>query len=333
MRLFRRNAEPSPDFWTWWDGARDRIAQAIEAGGIDRALVEEISKAVRAIDPRLAWELSKGRSSKHALTVTPEGNPLSRSAAVTWLASAPAPDATWEYFAARQASSSTDGVFVVEGVDIPIAETRAVTSWDPTRRRVSVRLWHPTFERSTEPFRQQVSFLILDNLLGEDDVERWIGRIDPATAPIGGRTPEELRDEVARHAAEPAGETWILGELEDHRGQVQIVMADAAMKRIDLPLSDQHVAVTIGLDGMPDQRVADALNAAEDELVALLGSRATLAGRTTTPFARVIHFVAEEPSEVRAVVGGWRDAHPAWRINLAIEHDPRWEFQRLLGLR
>ena len=51
----------------------------------------------------------------------------------------------------------------------------------------------------------RVGFLFLDNLLGEDDVERWIGEIDALDAPIEGRTPDELIAEVRRRAAEAPG--------------------------------------------------------------------------------------------------------------------------------
>ncbi len=336
MRFFKRGgSEPDVDFWTWWAGARPRVEQAIETGSFDRKLVDDMSKAVQSIDPRLAWEFSAGRRSKHALTISPEGNPMSRPAAVAWLAAAPPADATWEYFASRQPSNSTEGAFEVGGKHIKVSDMRAITAWDPTRRRLSVRLWHPVFGDAEEGLRQQVSFLLLDDLLGEDEVERWIGQIDVLDAPISGRTPDELRAEVARRAAEPAAGTWILGELADHRGQVTIVMADAALKRIDLPLADQHVTIRIGIEGggMPDDALAETLNAEEDRLTGLLDGVATPAGRTTTPGERVIHFVAEDLARVRAGIDAWATDAPDWRVKVDFQHDPTWEFQRELGVR
>ena len=63
-----------------------------------------------------------------------------------------------------------------------------------------------------------------DNLLGEDDVERWIGTIDVLTEPIQGRTPDELRSEVARRAVESSGESWVLAERSD--GAIVVANAD-----------------------------------------------------------------------------------------------------------
>lgn len=336
MRFFRRGgSEPSgADFWGWWTGARDRIANAIETQTFDAKLVDEITRAVKGVDPGLAWEFGSGRSSRHALSVTPEGNPEVRPAALRWLASAPPPDAVWEYHASRQSSASARGL-EIGGIRFDLDDTRAIASWDVTRRRVDVRLWHPGFEGAPEPLCQQVCFLFLDSLLGEDDVERWIGHIEPLAAASGGRTPEELKAEVVRRAQEPAGNTWILGQRQGAHGATGIVLADAALKRIDHPFADQHVALTVVLEGggMPDDALAAQLNAEEDRLAGLLAGAAVLAGRDTSPGERVIHFVAEDLVRVRAGIDAWAATAPKWRVKVDFQLDPGWEFQRELGVR
>ena len=142
MRLFRRAESETPaDFWAWWPGARDRVASAIETGNFHPTLIEEVSRAVRGVDPRLAWEFAPGRTAKHALCVTPEGNAEVRPAALRWLAGAPPVDATWEYHAAPQASPSRD-VLEVGGRRLALSEMRGISSWDESRQRLDVRLWH-----------------------------------------------------------------------------------------------------------------------------------------------------------------------------------------------
>lgn len=337
MRFFRRGSDAGAgdDFWTWWAAARGRIEAAIKAGEFDNRLVDDISRAVRKVHPNLAWELAKGQTSQHAFCVTPEGNAEVRPAALRWLASAPPPDETWEYHAARQAAAVGGGAIQVGGQTFDWDDMRAISSWDEHRQRLDVRLWHDGFATAPDQVRQQVAFLFLDNLLGEDEVERWIGQVDLLEAPTGGRTPEELRAEVARHAAEPPGETWVLGQGEGPGGVPVIVMADAGLKRIDLPFADQHVQVRIAIEGggMPSGELADQLNAEEDRLTGGLDGIARLAGRTTTPGERVIHYVAEDLDRVRAAIDGWAKDAPDWRVKVDFRHDPRWEFQRDLGVR
>ncbi len=334
MRLFRREPAPPGDFWTWWSGARDRLAQAISVGGIDEGLVGEISRAVLTIHPEMAWELAPGKTAQHAFCISPEGRAELRQIALRWLETAPPPDATWEYHASKQASPRPMRLDIA-GAQFDLDQMRAIGSWDASTRRLHVRLWHPQFERVSPEVRQQVGFLFLDNLLGEDDVERWIGQIDILDAPTGGRTPDEIRAEIERHKAEPTGdETWILGQIDGSDGPT-FVLANAALKRIDHPYADQHVSIGVVLEGergLPDDAEAARLNAEEDDLVGRFEGIAVYAGRTTRPGMRTMHFVAEDLERVRTTIDAWALDLPPRRIKVNFAHDIDWTFRHELGV-
>ena len=335
MRFFRRGAEQDGgDYWTWWAGARGRVEHAIENGAFSPALVDEISKAVRKVHPQMAWELAKGHQARHAFCMTPEGNPAVRPAALRWLASAPPPDATWEYHPARQASPMAGLTMEAGGHRFELDRMRAISSWDESRQRLDVRLWHDEFANAPLEVRQQVGFIFLDNLLGEENVERWVGQVDLLEQPSGGKTPDELRAEVERHAAEPAGDTWVLIQG-TYRGQPMFVMGDAGLKRIDHPFADQHAAIHIGIagGGLPDNELAEQLNGEEDRLAACLAGVAALACRATVPGERTIHFVAEDVAAVRAGIDAWAKDAPDWKVKVDLREDVSWEFLRELGLR
>ena len=345
MRFFKRgpaDAEPAGDFWSWWPTGRDRIAAAIATTGFGERLVEEISRAVRTIDPRMAWELAPGRTAQHAFCISPEGNAELRQVALRWLAAAPPPDATWEYHASKQAAPQLMGL-EIGNRQFDLEAMRVVDAWDPARRRLDVQLWHPAFAEAPDAVRMQVGFLFLDNLLGEDEVERWIGEIALDEAAAGGRTPAELKAEIATRSAEPSGdETWVLGER-TVGGQPEIVLADAGLKRIDHPFADHHVTIAIlfGADRFPTDAEAALLNAEEDDLVRRLGDDAILAGRTTVPGQRTLHFVAADPDAMRPSIDPWAaempdalsEGLPQRRLKINFEHDMDWAFQRDLGVR
>jgi hypothetical protein len=63
------------EFWKWWPGARDRIANAIVTGTFDNRLVNEITKYVRRVHPEMAWELQPGQQASHAFCLSSEGDP------------------------------------------------------------------------------------------------------------------------------------------------------------------------------------------------------------------------------------------------------------------
>lgn len=340
MRLFRRGTtEDAPaDFWAWWAGARDRVADGVETGGLAAAVVADISRAVKGVHRDMAWELGPGRGARHAFCISPEGDPALRQVALRWLRDAPPPDAIWEYHASKQAAPSMDTLQLeVGGQTFALAEMRAIASWDEARQRVDVRLWHPGFATAPDNVRIQVMFIFLDNLVGEDDVERWIGEIEALDAPSGGRTPDELRAEIGRHReADPTGDaSWILGERTARDGSTELVLFDAALKRIDHPFADLHVSLAIQLDGasgLPDDAEAERLNAEEDALVAGAAGVARFAGRTTTRGQRTLHFVAADETATKAAIDAWALDLPPRRIKVAFERDMRWEFRREFGL-
>ena len=336
MPFWKRDAAPDragtiAGFWSWWVTARDRVAASIESGAAD-SLVDELSQAVRRIHPKLAWELAPGRDARHALIVSAEGDLAVRPAALEWRAAAPEPDATWEYHASRQPGPL--GQLRVGATDVDLAGFRAITTWDENRERVGVRLWHPALAGAPEQVRGQVAFLFLDNLLGEDDVERWVGAIDALDAPLEGRTPDELRDEIRRRAAEATGESWVLASREDGRNRA-LIMVNAAIKPIDHAASSHHLTVTVerGLDQLAESGEAPELDEAEDRLVEALAVDGVVhVGHVTENRRRIIHFMCADPTSARAAADAWAAEQRRFGPRVDVSHDPQWAFRRELGL-
>lgn len=336
MRFFRRNAHVDTAasieaFWRWWASDRDRLAAAIADGALE-PWVEVISKHVHAIDRGLAWELSEGTTARHALVVSPEGDPALRRHARDWLAKAPPADATWEYSAARQPGPPL--VLQVGGLDVHLAEFRAIVSWDSARERVDLRLWHPALGDAPADARMRVAFLFLDNLLGEEDVERWIGSVEVREAPTGGRTPDELREEIARRAAEATGDQWTLAMIQDGRDEALAVL-NLTVKSIDHPDCRYHLNVTVarGLEQLSQSGETEALDAAEDRLVeALVAAGAVHLGHITTRRERRICFMCPDGDRATGTANAWAAEERGFGPRVEIKPDPGWEVQRALGI-
>jgi len=333
MRFFKgKSSGGAPEsiaaFWAWWASARDRVASGIADGSV-RGLVDEISHNVAAIDKRLAWELAKGASSQHALVVTPEGDPAVRSLALDWLASAPPPDAVWEYHASRQPSEF--GRMEMGGTSVDFEAYRAIAGWDDTRQRVDVRLWNPGLEAADPGLRLRAGFLFLDNLLGEDAVERWIGEIDVLEAPAEGRTPEELRAEIERRAADASGESWTLAQRSDGA----LIKVNAAVKPIDHPYRSTSLVVTVdrGMEQLSGSPELQELDEAEDRLVeAVEGADGVYVGHITERRRRVIQFMCADGDRAKEVAEAWCAAERRFGPKVATRSDPAWSFRREYGL-
>jgi Family of unknown function (DUF695) len=336
MRFFRRGEpEQSPidGFWAWWADARDRVAASIE-NGTPGDQVDAISSRVNRINDGLAWELARGANSKHALVVSPEGNPAIRSIALRWLAAAPPADATWEYYAARQPGAL--GMLEAGGVRLDLSDVRAIASWNSDRQRVHVRLWHPALEGQPDSTQSQVAFLFLDNLLGEETVERWIGAIDVLEAAIVGRTPEELRDEVKRQTAAADEESWTLATRADRKGEEAIVLVNTAIKPIDYPFHQHHAVVTVAAGAeylAANEGESDIVNEAEDRLVeAMAAASAVYLGRVTERRRRQIHFVCQDPDAAKSSAEAWAKTERRLQPAVQVRSEPGWSFRDELGL-
>ena len=316
-------------FWSWWSTAKDRIAAAIADRSLGRSpLVDEISANVHALHPDIAWELGRGRTAMHNLTVTVEGNLLLRRLTEQWLRSSPPPDQTWEYHASRQASAPMG--LEIGGKRFAPDEFRIASSFDESRERFDVVLFHPQFKKSDEKLVRQVLFLTLDECLGEDDVERWIGSIDSAKSAPGGAVPLlQFVAQVAGMRGKATGEQYTLGQGESRDGRPVIVSVNTALKQIDRLEHVFHLTAVIALrqpdgNGLPSSDEAEKVNEAEDRLLAELGDNAVQIGRVTWPGRREIHLFVRDPSAAEAVVTSWSAQSALWSCTHTIGFDPAW---------
>ena len=338
MRFLRRGSTSESEqpieqrlqaFWAWWAGAKDGIAADIPRGTV-AGRAAEISAEVNRVHPSLAWELGKGATAEHAFVVSCEGNPEIRPIALRWAAAAPPPDATWEYHPSRQ--PGPPNILEIRGVRVAFSEVRSITSWDEARETLDVRLWHPAFDGLPTEVKAQISFLFLDNLVGEDDVERWIGAIDADPAAQAGKTADELRDEIRRRAASSTGENWALLEGTDSHGDPVLVRLNSSLKRIDHPYAGDHLEVTLdrGFDNGTAELTTE-IAAADEELEASLRGIAVEAAHITDHRRRVTHFVTADGERARAVAQEWASRHGEWGPRVSLEADPTWSFRKSYG--
>lgn len=316
-------------FWTWWATVKDRIAVAIADQSLGRSsLVDEISGAVHSLHPDFAWELGPGSTSMHNLTVTPEGNLSLRRLTAQWLASAPPPDKTWEYYASRQPSGQMG--LELGGKRFAPEEFRIAYTFDESREKFDVALFHPVFKKSDENIVRHALFLTMDECLGEDDVERWIGRLDASrSVPPNATALPEFRAAVARMRDKVTGDHYTLGQGESRDGRLVIIAVNTALKQIDHLDHVYYLGIAIGLrepdaNGLPASSESDALNAAEDRLLERLGANGVQIGRVTWGGRRELHFFVSDPAAAEAAFASWTGDIAPRVASHTIAFDPEW---------
>lgn len=320
-------------FWVWWETARHRLLRAIE---IDRRfppeLVDDVQAHVTAIGGDLDWELGAGTTSRHAFFLSGKGDPALRRITERWRRMAPRPDAEWAYFPARQARPTTLELVFAE---VPLAASALTVALevDTTHRRVHGQYFHPAFAQLEESARTTALFVLLDGLLGEDGVERWLGAIELAAGPPEGAQPiSALLSAIGELSELPAGEGFIVLKGQLPSGEPLFVTIDAAIKRIDHLLATQHLSVELPIEdgdanGMPTRAAAERLDALESALNEQIGD-AVYFGRETSPGRRQLHWFVTEGAPAIAAARQWAAANGA---TVRLLDDPHWEAARRFG--
>lgn len=319
------------EFWHWWQHAgATELAAAIHTGDFG-ALPEQMADLVHAIHTDLQWELGPGRTAKHALCVTANGDPALRPLTERWLRAAPEPDPTWEYRAARQADPNVLGQSLQFGDwELQLEELRLSLTTDEDSLLVNVIAHHPRFAEMPENATLQITFLTLTWLLGEDDLERWIGdvsatEVEPADSLPADALPEIVHAMAARHP-EP---TWVVMEGEGQDGARLMAVAMRPLRWIDHPLLDQHAAITLSYPAedprdLPDSSALTALRDLEDDLTHSLAGAALLVAHETGRGARTLHLYCDSTdTTTQDALRDWVNRHPTASLDLAA--DPAWD--------
>ncbi len=332
--MFKRaktvTGDPLAEFWRWWlaDGG-DAFAHAISNGGKFGKLTDTITTKVEAIHPDLVWELAPGKTAQHALCVSAGGDWQVRSTAERWLKSAPPSSNVWEFICSRRADPDVaDHQLSFAGIDVKLADMRLRLDIDDTRQLIDVGCFHPSFPDLPTGARDQLSFLVLDWTLGEDDVERWVGSVEALeAAPRDGLPLDALPEAVTALAARQGEDEWAILEGTTKRGARSMVSVRRPLRWIDYPLFDQHLAIQVSFsterdDGMPDPTNLDRLRALEDDMMEVYGDRALFVAHETAEGVRTFHAYADsEDEEIVDAVRAWADEHG---VGFTSELDPGW---------
>jgi hypothetical protein len=259
-------------FWNWWSAGGAERATTASGNGRGEATSVELAAMVSAIHPGLQWEVTAGRGKPLALCVSGGGQPELRTTAERWARAAPADD-RWEYRSARLADPDALSANLRLGpYEVTVGDATCLVAVDSARHVLDVTLHQPAFPRMVEQARLQVAHLMLAWLLGEDNVERWLGRVEVSVT--------DLR-----------------------RSYVVVVAARRPLKRVDHPLLDLHLAVTLRYGdrtehGLPTDSASLQLHRLQDSLLSRLGTQALLIGHETGGGSRVLHLYGD--SEVSA---------------------------------
>lgn len=203
-------------FWRWFQEAAPRFYATIEDGKC-ASVADETGVKIEELFPGFPWVFGPGANDVgHSFTLTGEGNIHRQLLTLEWLARAPK-IAGWTFYAAKPARPIRGQVIGTGGLQFDPKEIWVTPSVDSDREHIDLVVWHPAWERIEEQQRDMVTFLFLDEALGEYGTDWWIGEVEFGRERLAAAFPlEELAEYVAAATRErgwkkqPPGEAWTL---------------------------------------------------------------------------------------------------------------------------
>ena len=165
-------------FWKWFSEESSTYYQAIESGDFN-SHASEFSEKIHGFLPGVAWVFGPGADGVgHSLTLSPEGDAYAALVITHIIKNAPTLDG-WTFYDSRQASPTFDGMSMdIAGENVSAKQIWITPSIDEEREKIDVTCWAPVFVQLDEGARGQITFLWLDETLGEFQVGSRLGAID-----------------------------------------------------------------------------------------------------------------------------------------------------------
>lgn len=200
-------------FWQWFQRVAPRFYDTIEARRCS-SLADEISGKVDELLPGFAWVFGPGANGNgHSLTLSGEGIIHRQLLALHWLSRAPAID-SWTFYAARQPGPIKGHAIEIDGLRFDPKEIWVTPVIDKEDENIDITVWHPAWERIERRQQSTVTFLFLDEALGEYGTDWWIGCVEFGSSKLAGAFPlEELAVYVGKTAAEHGWKKHVPGSV------------------------------------------------------------------------------------------------------------------------
>jgi hypothetical protein len=175
--------------------------------------------------PAFAWVFGPGANGKgHSFTLSGEGNIHRQILALHWLSHAPVIGG-WTFYAARQPGEIEGHRINFDGRSFDPKEIWVTPVIDTDDESIDLTVWHPAWAQIEQKHQRFVTFLFLDEALGEYGTGSWVGSVGFGKDKLAGVFPlEELAAYVRKIATEHGwkeqvpGSLWTLFSTKDSSG-------------------------------------------------------------------------------------------------------------------
>jgi hypothetical protein len=181
--------ETIESFWKWFAENSDNLKALYESGQL-KDLTRETGRELDKIEPQLAWEMGPGKKQAYLFTISGEGNPELREIANLIVQLAPKLKG-WELYSSRPSRLAPGVVRLPEsGQSFNTTEWEFIPLERPEKGRLDLIIVANQLAGSERGTALRAVSIYLDQLLGEDTVETWIGefRVESSVTAQGKKT-------------------------------------------------------------------------------------------------------------------------------------------------
>ena len=207
------------------------------------------------------------------------------------------------------------------GIEIDPSGATVGIEPDQLGETLDLMIGHPDFAGLDETLQLQAAFRFLDDLLGEDATERWVGSLDVFPDTVSwGISFEELAHSIELLADAATGEQWeTIDQSDTDLGNSQLVI-NRAIKRLDY--LDLAVLMTVSVE-IPNRRDVSLADAVEDSFATILGTDGVIVARETYGTFVVIYGYGKGSKILE--VAGLPELHGPAVYDVVTEADPAWD--------
>jgi hypothetical protein len=164
------------DFWDWFASNSSGLISMYAIRDFN-ALAEVLNRELDKIMCELAWEIGPGKKKPYLLTISSEGNPALRQIAETMIQFAPEL-ANWEFYSAKPPRHPAGIVYLPERkTQFDTRRWKFIPMERPENGRLDLVILDEQLASADREAALKAVSIYLDELLGEDTVERWIGEL------------------------------------------------------------------------------------------------------------------------------------------------------------
>jgi hypothetical protein len=165
------------DFWIWFTCNREKLLSLYRDEQFEE-LGHQVADELGKIDAGLSWEMGPGKKTANLLTISAEGNPKLCGLAALMIQLAP-PLRGWEFYSSRPPRPAPAIVRLPESGDsFETAQWQFVPVENADGGRLDLLIVDDQLARSDRETALRAVSIYLDEMLGEDMVQKWIGAFE-----------------------------------------------------------------------------------------------------------------------------------------------------------